>query len=981
MLASHFLAVAQSGVTPKSTTIYFSEGTDTAVVFMEGSLDGVNTFTYPDSQAFQPMRKLTIANEGQTRVIKPRLVVNGKRNWYDIESIRAEVFDGATTVKERALAVWKFMRDNRLHYYEPAYGREVDDAVKFLGVYGYGMCYNTSFVGASIASGLLKEGKAYFEYSPRNRHSVKEIVFDTTAVLLDPDIEVFYLKRDNSTLASYEDVAYDKYLITRTHHYGKAVPYNTLNNYVADAVYEPTPPMKYAGLYPDYHTLDLNLRPGEMLEYSWAPGAYYHHFLPWDGIHNVPARNIRNGRIVYRTNFTNAPLDELIDSHSGLTTSSDDPSEPNVHPLDTGVNSSMVIKVESPFVIVNGTIQGSFYRGNDDEISLSVSRDSVSWTTVWKDSKTGVHEDSISLLDFIDPLASEAVYSYYVRIDMLAAGSDLCGVDSLSITSNFQVSRFFLPELELGDNIIAYSDSTKGERNVAVTIEWQESEENLPPSRVEQPVFPADGAMVDSLKFTFEWSPAVDPDGIIDYEFVLSDREDMRFPLSPSFEVYTSHASGGQGTARFSIPFDGMLNSDSTYYWRVRAKDSKGAWGEWSPVWSFIPKGPMPPVMQEAVIQGDSILLQWEANGGGSEPAFYEIHASNEAYGFTPETSTLLDTTRSTGMAVRIGDKAPLTFYRVVAVDHNGSRSEPSNYTMIPYPHVYSQPDSIKPGQPFEVKLTTNSVYTTDMMLTWLLPIRIEDSVNVSLVSKPEWITYNADDQTLMGLPSYAEAHKDSIVVEFTGVSTGYRNVQVFKPSVIPNGAPALSNIDSLAYVGSEFKQSIVASDPDLPRGDFIDRIEVVAKPVWLETAYGEGDATLTVWGTPELVDAADTILVVRAFDSLNDSTEKTYVIRIRFPDQNGSDRGGIVTLAPNPFRQEISVAYELLRPGEVQLTIYNSSAQKVYSTSFTDNEAGTHIKYINPGIGQNGLYYLVLEIFEDDGRTHGTTRRIVRLE
>src|SRR5690606_39319058 len=89
------------------------------------------------------------------------------------------------------------------------------------------------------------------------------MAYDTTAVLLDPDIEVFYLKHDNSTLATYGDVAYDKYLIKRVHHYGKAVGYNVFNGYVADAVYEPTPAMRYAGLYPDYHTLDLNLRPGE----------------------------------------------------------------------------------------------------------------------------------------------------------------------------------------------------------------------------------------------------------------------------------------------------------------------------------------------------------------------------------------------------------------------------------------------------------------------------------------------------------------------------------------------------------------------------------------------------------------------------------------------------------------------------------------------------------------------------------------------
>jgi hypothetical protein len=948
---------------------------------MDGYLDGVNTFTYPDSQAFQPMKKLVITNEGQTRVIKPRLVVNGKRNWYDIESIRAEVFDGATTTKERALAVWKFMRDNRLHYYEPAYGREVDDAVKFLGVYGYGMCYNTSFVGASIASGLLKEGKAYFEYSPRNRHSVKEIVFDTTAVLLDPDIEVFYLKQDNSTLASYEDVAYDKYLLKRVHHYGKAVPYNALNHYVADAVYEPTAPMRYAGLYPDYHTLDLNLRPGEMLEYSWAPGTYYHHFLPWDGIHNVPAKNIRNGRLVYRTNFINAPLEELIEINTGLATSIADSAGPNIHPVDTGMHSSMVIKVESPFVIVNGTIWGRFHRDDDDEISLSVSRDSVTWSTVWEGSETGFHEDSVNLYDFIAPTSSEAMYHYYVRIDMLASGSDLCGLDSLRITSDFQVSRFFLPELELGENTITYSDSTEGERKVAVTIEWEESTENSPPSRIEQPVFPLDGATVDSLKFTFEWSPAIDPDGIVDYEFVLSDREDMKYALTPSFEVYTSLASGGQGVAQFSIPFDGLLNSDSVYYWRVRAKDSKGAWGEWSPVWSFTPKGPMPPTMEESVIQGDSILLQWEPNEGGNTPVFYEIHASNEAYGFVPDITTLLDTTRSTSMAIPIGSDPPFTFYRVIAVDGSGSKSGPSNYSMIPYPHVYSVPDSIKAGQPFEVELTTNKVYTTDMDLTWLVQMKFEDSVNVSIVSKPDWITYDEKERTISAIPNYGQAHNDSIVVEFTGVSTGYRNVQVFRPPVVPNSPPILGDIDSLAYVHSEFNQSLVVSDPDFPRGDYIERVEVLTKPSWLETAYSAGDATLNIWGTPELADASDTVLTVRAFDSLNDSTEGTYVIRVRFPDEKGSDQQGIVTVAPNPFRQEISVAYELLRPSDVRITIYNSSGQQLHSVSFVNQETGTHVKHINPNIGQSGFYYLVLEILQDDGSAHASSRKIVRIE
>lgn len=966
----------------RSATLYFKQARDTALVHMDGLLDGTNTFTYPDSRSFQPMRKIAITNVGKETVFKPRLIINFKRNWFDIESIRAECFQGANTVKERALAVWKFMRDNRLHYYEPDYGREIDDPVKFLGVYGYGMCYNTSFAAASIASGFPYDGRAYAEFSPRNRHSVKDLKFDSTFVLLDPDIEVFYLKSDNKTLASYADVANDKHLIKRVHHYGKAVPYNIFNNYVADAVYEPTPALKFAGLYPSYHTLDFKLRPGESIEYSWEPAKYYHHFLPWASTHNAPMKNVGNGKFVYSTNFVNADLNELVNEYSGVATSEGDDAGPHIYPDSAGKTSSFVIAVESPFAIVNGKVWGNFYRSAaDDELGISFSKDSITWKPVWTSRQTGVHEDSVELYELIQPTSSAATYRYYLKVDMMSVAELSCGIDSLQITSDFQVSRFFLPTLELGDNLVTYSDSNSTERQVAVEIEWEESSENAPPSRIEQPIFPVDQSVVDSLRFTFQWPVASDADGIVDYEFLLSDRPDMRFPLSPSFEVYTSLASGGGATASFSIPFDGMLNADSTYYWRVRAKDAKGAWGNWSPVWSFTPKGPMPPFLDEAVVEGDSITLRWDANPNGRVPAYYEIHASNEAFGFTPESSTLWDTTHSNRKRIPVTSTSPYTFYRVLAVDGNGSRSGPSNYSMIPYPFVYNFPDSIAPGQPYEMKLTTNTVYTTDMVYIGLVQVDIEEMVDVNVISKPEWITYNETDRTLVGIPDYAQAHQDSIIVQFTGLTTGYSNIQVFKPPVRPNSVPVLSNIDSVAYVGISYDQTIDVSDKDLPYGDHITKVEVVTKPEWMQAAFVEGDASLNIWGTPGVADAADTSLVVKAFDSANDSTQKEFTIRVAFHDRNGTNQVGILAIAPNPFGEEINVAYELAAPGDVQFSIFNSNGQKVYGISFPNEEAGKHIKQYYPGIRENGLYYLVMEVIDSSGAIRATSRKLIRLE
>jgi len=32
---------------------------------------------------------------------------------------------------------------------------------------------------------------------------------------------------------------------------------------------------------------------------------------------------------------------------------------------------------------------------------------------------------------------------------------------------------------------------------------------------------------------------------------------------------------------------EGWLNRDTNYYWQVKAKDNRGIWGEWGPVFRF----------------------------------------------------------------------------------------------------------------------------------------------------------------------------------------------------------------------------------------------------------------------------------------------------------------------------------------------------------------------------------------------------------
>jgi hypothetical protein len=55
-------------------------------------------------------------------------------------------------------------------------------------------------------------------------------------------------------------------------------------------------------------------------------------------------------------------------------------------------------------------------------------------------------------------------------------------------------------------------------------------------------------------------------------------------------------AIGDSVKPEYPIPWPGLLNDGTQYFWRVRAKDTYGAWGKWSPIWSFIPHGVMMPL-------------------------------------------------------------------------------------------------------------------------------------------------------------------------------------------------------------------------------------------------------------------------------------------------------------------------------------------------------------------------------------------------
>ena len=240
---------------------------------------------------------------------------------------------------------------------------------------------------------------------------------------------------------------------------------------------------------------------------------------------------------------------------------------------------------------------------------------------------------------------------------------------------------------------------------------------------------------------TFAWSPAADPDGdaIADYHFELSEHADMRWPLSPNFEKLLSRTPF-KGKAQWTVPYVGLLNPDTRYTWRVRARDAKGVWGPWSATWSFQLKAPGVPLDVRLVSDGKgAFILHWKANPQGERPVAWKVYGSDEK-GFTAsdvehqvfrgkgfvrtmdEYEKKPKDAPDAGMAktpanliAKVAEpslrvvgpdlklpNANRAFYRVVAIDAARNESGPSDYAEVPRPFVVNRPPSkAQVGKPY----------------------------------------------------------------------------------------------------------------------------------------------------------------------------------------------------------------------------------------------------------------------------------------
>jgi hypothetical protein len=214
-------------------------------------------------------------------------------------------------------------------------------------------------------------------------------------------------------------------------------------------------------------------------------------------------------------------------------------------------------------------------------------------------------------------------------------------------------------------------------------------------------------------------------------------------------------------------------------------------WGPWSETWSFVPRGPAPPLDIVVHFDGERTRgdLRWSPNPKGRKPVAYRIYASDEKgfsisdqpYAVTVGVSknvpaefpaNFVVETPATELAV-VGTQVALprankAFYRVVAVDSTGKRSGPSDFATFSRPFIFSKPVILASrGAQYRYPvgavrslgdLRTHVVNGKETMSYWDI-----ERLRFRIQQGPKWLSINEATGLLSGTPD--RAGKSEVVI------------------------------------------------------------------------------------------------------------------------------------------------------------------------------------------------------------------------
>ncbi len=399
-------------------------------------------------------RSITIRNIGEEVVDNPRVTVNGKKQWFTTADIVDEVIDDKMSDREKALALWSFLKDNRYHD-EPAHSDiEIHDPVRYLNVYGYGFCDDS----ATVFQALAEEAGLKARVWNLEGHVVPEAFFEGDWHVLDPDGEVYYLEEDGHTIASVETLQQRPDIIRR-----HPSPQYASNPEMMVQVYTTTDDNEVSEWYrkksETLHRMDFSLRPGESIYRSWDNWGIY-----FSSQYLSEPKRYGNGRFVYRPTLRDGLYREgnRVEGLALATESAKSALAP-----DSDAAGVWIIPVQSPYPLLSGKVQIAGAIGAGGLLTLEFTEDGERWWEIARVDRQGAFEIDASTRPYLRNGHDRPVYYYQLRLTLRGSAR----IEQLQVESDFQHAPHALPGLETGPNRIEYRDKSS-RRTVQVQFDY-----------------------------------------------------------------------------------------------------------------------------------------------------------------------------------------------------------------------------------------------------------------------------------------------------------------------------------------------------------------------------------------------------------------------------------------------------------------------------------------------------------------------------
>ena len=702
---------------------------------------------------WQPNESLTVENIGSAPVENCKIIVNDRGDWYTMEGLLREAIGTAKNDQEKVYLIWNFLRSNRHHddpLHSGRWGDELHDPVKMLAIYGAGLCDDSGSIGASMywAAGF-RDPEPFVR--GLHGHMMCEVFAEGRWQFMDIDENAFYLDRENRLPVSGDVIADDHDLCHREIHYGPMFS-DWPRSRRAAALFgrDDDQSRRLAKGY----EIRVNLRPSERIDYRWD------NVGKWSmSMQDRQRRWVGNSRKIYQPALRSLES-EAQEARNVIPVTFE--GRPAVAAENAG--GSITYRMSSAFVFCGGSVTAGFnLRRASDEARIEA------WATdnkgegqtepvvLWQAKGPGPKRADVNLDEAINPTGGPPEYEFWVRVSLSSkSGKAAAVLTDLSIRGDIMVSPIFLPRLRLGENKVVYTDDSGGSRKVRVTYKWRETTATKPLAAPKL-IRPSDRQTLRDEKITYQWQPV---DGATAYHFQVSRDPAMRWPYRPSFDTVYNHTE-------YCVPFCGIYSPDEEYYWRVRAQNDKGIWGEWSKIRTFRWSGPCVP-KNVTITPGDgTFTLSWEPNPRGQRPVAYEVYGSRikgfsvskepyeiETLGTVP--ANYLGRTASTHVVVagrRAAERVPAgvenpdnlnrCYYRVVAIDEQGTRSGCSAYVELPHPYIWTvPPTTIRAGRGYRYQ--PRLIHSMgDMQFRYVSPnckFWEREQVSFSLLKAPKWL-------------------------------------------------------------------------------------------------------------------------------------------------------------------------------------------------------------------------------------------------